>query len=259
MNLLEALEIELSRKWVISFVGGGGKTSAAMRLARECKTIGMRVLVTTTTKIYIPLSHLYDNIIIHESFDELIKEIKKCGTVLITVAGSKTTEENKIKGIDSSWVDSLYSSDLFDIIIVEADGAKGKPVKAPDLHEPVIPGSTSILTGVCGFDCMGKLIDDQWVHRPHIFCKVVGKNMGDMIDKETILKLSAAENGLFKNCPKGSKKVLLINKVQDMEELFKAKAAAQYIMENNHDLESVLIGSVIDEPPVKYIFKEKVK
>ncbi|MGL5542642.1 MAG: hypothetical protein ACRDB2_04840, partial [Fusobacteriaceae bacterium] len=45
---------------VVSFTGGGGKTSLIFLLAEELSRKG-RVLITTTTKIYIPSEEEYEN------------------------------------------------------------------------------------------------------------------------------------------------------------------------------------------------------
>ena len=51
-NLEEILCLE--PRGVMSFVGGGGKTSLMFLLARQLVRSGMRVLTTTTTKIFVP-------------------------------------------------------------------------------------------------------------------------------------------------------------------------------------------------------------
>ncbi len=70
----------------------------------------MKVLLTTTTKIYVPND--YDNIII--TID---------GTVIpsichgITVCGSYINNENKLVSIDSSILDEIV--DEFDLVLIE--------------------------------------------------------------------------------------------------------------------------------------------
>ncbi|MGL6173173.1 MAG: selenium cofactor biosynthesis protein YqeC, partial [Cellulosilyticaceae bacterium] len=50
-NLTDCLGI---REGIIAFVGGGGKTTTIYTLARELSDQGKKVIVTTTTKMYIP-------------------------------------------------------------------------------------------------------------------------------------------------------------------------------------------------------------
>ena len=73
---------------------------------------------------------------------------------------------------------------LFDFILVEADGAKRKPIKAPADYEPVIPSSTTLVIGVIGLDALGKAIDEETIHRCELFCSLTGKKAGNTIDRE---------------------------------------------------------------------------
>ena len=49
MSLARALRVE--RGAVVSFVGGGGKTTSMFRLATELSAAGFRIVSTTTTHI----------------------------------------------------------------------------------------------------------------------------------------------------------------------------------------------------------------
>ena len=50
MKLTEALDVADNE--VVALVGGGGKTSAMFRLAREIATAGGNAITTTTTRIF---------------------------------------------------------------------------------------------------------------------------------------------------------------------------------------------------------------
>ena len=45
---------------------------------------------------------------------------------------------------------------LADYVLVEADGAKRFPLKAPAAHEPVIPDETRLVIAVAGLSGVGK-------------------------------------------------------------------------------------------------------
>lgn len=53
-KVCEIIEYEKKRPRIISVVGAGGKTTLIYRLAEELKRKGLRVLITTTTKMYVP-------------------------------------------------------------------------------------------------------------------------------------------------------------------------------------------------------------
>ena len=135
------------------------------------------------------------------------------GTIVCLGGGLKNAGEVcKVQSVDTSFIDELYARRLFDFILVEADGAKRKPIKAPADYEPVIPESTALVIGVIGLDCLGKAVTEENIHRCSIFCACTGKKPGEMIDRESIVRLIRAENGLFKGAPAESRKVLLLNK-----------------------------------------------
>ncbi len=48
-KLSEALDLDMTSCRRIGLVGGGGKTTALFRLAREALEAGLRVIITTTT------------------------------------------------------------------------------------------------------------------------------------------------------------------------------------------------------------------
>jgi probable selenium-dependent hydroxylase accessory protein YqeC len=257
MKVIEAFDFKVQNKLMISIVGGGGKTSIMFRLAQELKSIGSRVLVTTTTHIYFPDKSLYDQFHWWDEVENAGINKSDLGQAGVTVIGGRMTDDLKLKGINKEYVDMLFEKKLFDVILVEADGAKGKPLKAPAEHEPVIPGNTTVLIGVIGIDCYKKKIDTLTVHRPEILSEITGSTIGDIIDDKVIEKLVLSEKGLFKNCPKEAEKVLFINKVREKETILTAQRIGSSVMNNSRDIEKVIIGSIIDKEPVQFILERK--
>ncbi len=154
MKLYEALDIDIDRDELLCFVGAGGKTTAMFRLARELRAYGKRVLVTTTTAIFYPDKKDCDEVIACGESNIRIPARAKEGNIV--VFGREISHENKLSGIDKTIIDKLYMGKTFDYILVEGDGSKRMPVKAPAAHEPVIPGNTTRVAGVIGLDALGK-------------------------------------------------------------------------------------------------------
>lgn len=237
MSFIKLLSIDINKKSMISLVGAGGKTTTMFEVAKEMKNLGKKVLVTTTTKIFFPSKNQYDTIIISEDYDEIISKVKNYSDRFITVvcSGNFSTnaDENgtpkKLRGIDKSYIDRLYSEDFFDVILVEADGAKGKLVKAPDVFEPVIPLKTTLVVGIIGFRCLGQPIDEEWVHRPKLFAEATKTSVDEKIDCESLVNLITAPVGLFKNAPKNSKCIVLLNTSVDLRE--QAEIVAKLVVE----------------------------
>ena len=75
---------------------------------------------------------------------------------------------------------------MFQWIIVEADGAKRRPLKAPGRYEPVIPACSHIVIGVVGLNGLGKPLDKKYVFRPEIFAEITKLGLGKPIDENAV-------------------------------------------------------------------------
>ena len=145
-SLTEALSEFTHAFSKIAVVGSGGKTSLIMRLAEEQKALGKKVLVTTTTHMFIP-----------ERYGVLSGEAGDVAKALerdkIAVVGEET-DGGKIK-----WPgDALYAKieSLADVIIIEADGSKRLPVKFPGVNEPAVPDDAKLIIAVSGLSALAK-------------------------------------------------------------------------------------------------------
>lgn len=244
MSIIKYFDIDIGTREMISVVGGGGKTTTIFKLASELKQLDMRVLVTTTTAIYNPSTELYDDLVVLEDGQSIENGLKN-GT--ITVLGRCISPQNKLLGVDSGFLDTIHNEDLFDFILIEADGSKGRPIKAPASHEPVIPSNTSKVIGVIGIEALGKVIDEANVHRPEIFCEVTNSRIGDVIIEEIIVKLVMAKDGLFKGASADSKKYLLFNKADNEMQMRQASLIGKMIRNKGLLINGLLAGSMANK------------
>lgn len=221
--LYKRLNFDLCQSELICFVGAGGKTTSMFKLAQELKGLGKRVLVTTTTAIFYPDKNDCDEIIVTDSRDFTMLNQAKKG---ILVLGREISPNNKLLGFDREVIENIYKQGLFDYILVEADGAKRRPIKAPADHEPVIPVSTSKTIALIGLDCIQKRINSEYVHRPEIFARLTDSSLEDKINEEKIFRLITSKQGLFKNVPEKCERYLLLNKLETKE---REKAAYKII------------------------------
>jgi probable selenium-dependent hydroxylase accessory protein YqeC len=168
---------------VVSLVGGGGKTSLMFKLARELSMAGDTVLTTTTTKIFEPSRDQAACVILSGSVpdildraDELLDE-----HLHLTAAVGKLPESGKLCGFQPEIIGELWNAGLFQWIIVEADGAAGKPLKAPADHEPVIPACTTRLVGMLGLNGVGQPLTERLVFRHEHFARLTGLRLGSNV------------------------------------------------------------------------------
>lgn len=231
MKIYKILGLDINKNEVISFVGGGGKTTTIFALADELVKAKKKVFIATTTKVFNPKEEEYDYYFLKDINKEFIP-LK--GT--ITFLGECVKDE-KLLGVSSEKIDEIIDRNIFDFILIEADGANRKPIKAPAYHEPVIPRKTSLTIGLIGLDCLNKAIDKNIVHRPELLKKISGNEDFEIINKDLVVNLVLDKNGLFKNS-KG-KKILLLNKADDsntidigknIKDLLKSKKFANIIL-----------------------------
>ena len=241
-SIHELLKIKTTERELICLVGGGGKTSVMFRLAGELAAKGMKVLVTTTTAIFYPEKSLYDRLIITESETQGFHEWRENDG--ITVLGRTVSSEGKLLGVDPSLLDHLFQQGIFDYIIVEGDGSKCRPIKAPAGHEPVIPSQTTKVLGIIGIDSIGKKVSEEFVHRPELFCRVTGCNEGDIIDAESVSRLVMQGEGLFKASPANAARYLILNKADGTTEKRAAYDIAEKLTDKGCRLDGIITSSI---------------
>jgi probable selenium-dependent hydroxylase accessory protein YqeC len=208
-SLYSQINIDLERKEMVCLVGAGGKTSTMFRLARELSFERRKVLVTTTTAIYYPERKQYAQILISEKESlDLFDNRSNSG---ITVFGRSVSYEGKLLGVSPAFLDAVLYAKVFDYILVEGDGSRGRSVKAPAEHEPVIPSCSTKVLGLIGLDSIGKEVCPENVHRTDIFCSITGCCKGDIIDTDMISKLVVHKEGIFKAVPSLAERYLVLN------------------------------------------------
>ena len=254
MKLEQALDIR-SRE-VISIVGGGGKTTLMFALAQELASDVIPVVTTTTTRIIKPSSSETQTLIVETDEDDLIKtllqNLDKFNNITLV---SQKFPSGKLTGISPELVDRLSRLDQTPYIIVEADGAARKALKAPNLTEPVIPDSTSLMIPIVGIDVAGCPMTREYVFRPEIASSLSGIPLGGIITPEAIARLINHPQGIIKGNSPHSRIIPFVNKMDLKDSLSKGRETAEKILAKKHpQIERVLLGQVqLADPVVEVI------
>lgn len=201
---------------VVSFTGGGGKTSLMFQLARELAAAGKKVLTTTTTRIYVPTADQSRTVLLDPDPLRVLEQaarIRDEGHV--TAAAGLLPDERKLKGFGPEDLRTLQGAGLFDWILVEADGARGRPLKAPADHEPVIPPNTTVHVAVMGLEVVGARLSDDLVFRSELAGRRMGLYPGAEITEEALVRLIVHPEGFFKSSPENAHRVVFLNKADD--------------------------------------------
>jgi len=233
ISLVQLLGIDRKTR-VIAVVGAGGKTSLMYALARELSESGREVVTTTTAKIFPPDPDQSPKLITldHDpGLRGLAEGLRRFSHV--TVADSLDPASGKLRGIQEDSLDICAA--VADHVIVEADGARGLPVKAPEAWEPVIPRSSDLVVLVAGLDCIGKPATEDWVFRLDRFLEITGMAKGETIRPEHVAVALCHPEGGLKGVPPTAEVAVFLNKADllDDEDVIEEVLAA--IVEKGRD------------------------
>jgi probable selenium-dependent hydroxylase accessory protein YqeC len=246
----------LQEREMISLVGAGGKTTLMFCLAKELVLQGKKVITTTTTKILEPSSEETSCLVV-DSDERRVQRLVALHLDRdrhLTIARERLGS-GKLQGVSPEVVANLWESMGADTVIVEADGAAGRPVKAPREHEPVIPSNTTLVIALLGLDGIGQPLNDENAFQPELISRMTGVRMGEKMTAPLLAILMTHREGIFKGAPAGSRVVSFINKIDLPGGLENGRKLAREILNRKHpQIERVVLGQLKHDPPVAEVF-----
>ena len=238
---------------LVSLVGGGGKTTFLFRLAGELAAAGVAVAATTTTKIMAPTDQAGVRLICGDSYQALCRALESpsCG---VPVLGRGVLPNGKLEGIAPEWCDRLLGNGAVEALLVEADGARRKPLKAPGNREPVVPDGTTVFVVLVGLSCIGKPLDDSEAFRAERIAAVTGQALGTPITVETVARLLLSEDGLLRGRPPTARTVAFLNQADLPGARVAGEAVAGRIVSGATPFDRVILGSLREADPALRIW-----
>lgn len=189
-------------------MGAGGKSSLLERLAREYEAEGSRVVLTTTTHVRPPAAGGRPLVLV-DSPDRLETLVRR-PTGLSPVVGRSLDEKGKLVGVPPEWVRRLRELPWAAAVLVEADGAKELPLKAPAEWEPVLPECATLVVALAGLDAQGTPLDDEHVHRADLLAAVLDLEPGALLPPERLV--DTVVQGYVRSLPSEARMVVALNK-----------------------------------------------
>ena len=206
---------------VISFVGGGGKTSLMFHLAGLLVLSGHRVLTTTTTRIFVPTPEQSETVLVDSEPEVILRLVSASHQTSshVTAASNYLAGSGKLKGFDTEAIHAFEKSGLFDWILVEADGAAGRSLKAPSEHEPVVPACSTHIVAVAGLDILGRPLSEDCVFRSGLAGELMRLSEGETVTESALARLLEHNLGPFKSAPSGSRRFIFLNKADNPDRI----------------------------------------
>jgi molybdenum cofactor cytidylyltransferase len=225
-----AKALGMARNEVVALVGGGGKTTAMFRLAREIVEHGGSVITTTTTKIFASQIALAPAHIpaADATRDNVSAALAAHRHVL--VIGPTNPDTARADGVSLDLFRRLRTWFPDTGLLNEADGSRMLPFKAPAAHEPVIPEETTLVVPVVGADVFGQTLDDDHVHRAKLVSALSDAPPGTAITPEIVARVLVHPEGGRKGVPVGARVVVVINKVDSLPDRKPAHETAERLL-----------------------------
>jgi len=191
----------------VAFVGAGGKTTALFALGRQAREAGAAVILTTTTALRDPRQEEgrgFDGFL----FEGELPDPLALPRPSLTVLAGGLREGGKIGGIPVESCSGLKGA--CDLLLVEADGSRGLPLKAYGPGEPLLPPCTDILVACLGLGAFGRPAEASQVHRLGVFLALTGLAEGELVGAQALVALVTRPGGLFAPAPPGALRVLCL-------------------------------------------------
>ena len=208
LSLLDSLQIADCAGEVISVVGAGGKTTTIRRLAEEAVKQKKTVAVTTTTKM-----KKEPQFFLTPDVEKIQRKWEEEGQVWF---GIQVPEQEKVTGVSEQILDAVCARHP-DLLLIEADGAKRLPCKAPEAWEPVIYPKSTLVLAVYGLDAVGETFEKACC-RPDLVAGLLKKNRTDQISTQDIARLAKSRHGGRKNVKDSMGYHVILNKADTERE-----------------------------------------
>ncbi len=234
----------------VAFAGAGGKSAALFTLARQFDT---PVLVTTSTHLATSQAQLGDQHLIFQQPSE-VSSLHADKLPPVTVISGEANKD-RLGGLDVSTLDELstFARQHGLPLLIEADGARQRALKAPVEHEPAIPPFADTVVVVAGLSALGRPLDEVFVHRPERLAELSGLKLGAVIDAPALARVLAHPQGGLKSIPLGARRIVLLNQADTPELEAAARGLASSLLSA---FDAVLVAALQSSPEVSAVHEQ---
>ncbi len=204
--------LRLGESPLVTLTGAGGKSTLLFTLADEYPS----AFVTTTTHLgawQIPWARR----VIYVNDAEDLHPLEDDPLPGVTLFLGEAPQNERARGVSLETLKLILalSARRGQPLLVEADGARQRALKAPASHEPHLPisgldGLPHTHLTLAGLSALGKPLDDHHVHRPEIFARLSGLAPGAPLTVEALAVLLTHPQGGLKGIPKAARRVAVL-------------------------------------------------
>ena len=166
----------------------------------------------------------------------------------VTLLSGAATADNRLSSPAADLLEAVHVAALRAgvSLLLEADGSRSIPLKAPGEHEPPIPGWVRQVVVLAGLSMVGKPLSEQTVYRAARFGELSGLQAGDLISITHVRDVLLNPLGGMKNIPAGAGKSVVFNQADTAKDQDLAGSVACELLEGGYD--RVVIGGLKHAP-----------
>ncbi|MEF8906375.1 MAG: selenium cofactor biosynthesis protein YqeC [Haloarculaceae archaeon] len=223
-------------------VGAGGKKTTMRTLAARTDP-----LVTATVRIPI-FDRWVERVVVTDDPLGAAERLEERPLGLVP----EREREDRYRGYDTSVVSRLASA-VDDPLVVKADGARTRLLKAPADHEPQLPSRADTVVPVASVRAVGKPLSDEHVHRVDRVSALTGRSPGEELRPDDVATVLASDCGGLKGVPDGVTAVPLLNMVDDERLAATAREVARAVHDRADVTRVVLAEMRADDPVIDVV------
>lgn len=235
----ELLDILEARRGIVCTVGAGGKKTILYRLA------GLhpgRVGVTST----VPIAHFPPALAAHQVIAEreaiaraVLESARRHRLVAFALPDVKKA---RYGGLAGELIQEIHEAAGFDCLLVKADGARMRWIKAPDPAEPLVPPGATTVLPVVSVRTIGEPLAERIAHRPSRVAAVTGALPGERLSATHLARYLASPDGALRRT--GAAIVVpVLNMVDDSALQAVAERAAKQALDLTDRFDRVVLTS----------------
>ncbi|MFP8890052.1 selenium cofactor biosynthesis protein YqeC [Natrialbaceae archaeon A-CW2] len=248
-GLVHTLEADTG---VVCVVGAGGKKSTLYELAGRLE----RCVLTATVRIPIFDEQVAKVDVVSDPVGTLEQVIQRedSGSEEFWPLGVVPERDgtDRYRGYDPETVDRIAALDGIDQVLVKADGARTRLLKAPNDREPQLPRSADTVLAIASCHAVGRSLEADVVHRPERVAALTGRSVGDVLEPADIATVLTHSDGGMKGIPPSATPIPVINMVDDEADLEVAREIGRLVLDDGGDdrIEKVVLTSMIEQDPL---------
>jgi len=242
MDLIEALSADSP---LVCVVGAGGKKTTLYALADRLN----RAVVTATVRIPI----FDDEVAAVRVTRDPVGALRDASDWPLGLVPERERDDRYL-GYDRETVSAIRATPGHGPVLVKADGARTRLLKAPDEREPQLPAGADTVLAVASARVVGKPLSEQWVHRPELVADLTGLDVGDELDATDVARVLASADGGLKDVPDGARAVAVVNMVDDDALRATGEAVAAEVLSLTDRVDRVVLTQLVAPDPVVAVF-----